>query len=431
MRLRDCRPGWRGPAAEGTRTCHNTSLPADLRPRERLGLRLGLRGRRRGRGRGGRGSQTTRRAHWRHRRRNSGDLRAQAKLLERVGVEFAAGCDTVSFLESFQSGNGRVVPLARRLAGKGSVLCQRLLNFRDAVGRRGLLTFHPARTARFAAGLRRLSGSRRSGGLTSLRGLPDGRLPGAALFGAGLLRDAALRTRDSGERRHAQARRYEQRQGQTCRVSGHPSPFLCLSIAAMTGTRSKRLPVVADRADRLLLRVLAGVRRNHAGEKHRVDTVAIQPAQHLENNVVARLQLRNGFAVFVDVRDGLMIHFNDYVTPAKAKVVAETRRIDVGDEHALLAFHADAASAFRRQGVDVQAKFGRRRFAGLVAQAAGGIGEDARAILHGGGRFLGLMVTDVVEFDLAADGRLRDGIYQVVSGLNGVPIDAGDYVAAL
>src|SRR5207253_9905335 len=80
-----------------------------------------------------------RRVHWRHGRRNPSGLRAKAQLLKGFRIQLPRWIQPMRFLEFSRRFNRRSVPLAARFSGERTVFCERLLDFGNAVGSRGVL----------------------------------------------------------------------------------------------------------------------------------------------------------------------------------------------------------------------------------------------------------------------------------------------------
>src|SRR6266436_2133850 len=151
----------------------------------------------------------------------------------------------------------------------------------------------------------------------------------------------------------------------------------------------------------------------HAGQEHRHGAIAISAAQDLEHYVRSGLELSHGALVVVHGSDRFAIDLRDDVAAAEAEVVSEARGIDIRDQHTALALHAYAHGAFWGEAIDAKTELGWRGFALLVTQAARLRREDVRAVFDDGSRFLLGPVTDVAQFDLAANRRLRNRIHEV------------------
>src|SRR2546422_46784 len=80
-------------------------------------------------------------------RRNAGDFRPQAELLQRQGIELACRLQPVSTLKALHRGYRGGIPLARGIALEGAIAGQGALDFGDAVRSGSLLSAHMVRPA--------------------------------------------------------------------------------------------------------------------------------------------------------------------------------------------------------------------------------------------------------------------------------------------
>src|SRR5713101_7081907 len=105
-------------------------------------------------------------------RRNAGDFRPQAELLQRQGIELARRLQPVRTLKTLHRGDCGAIPLARRIALEGAVASQGALNLGDAVRSGSLLSAHTARPAELAPflGSGRSVGRGWPGAVDTLRG---------------------------------------------------------------------------------------------------------------------------------------------------------------------------------------------------------------------------------------------------------------------
>src|SRR5580704_5622702 len=180
---------------------------------------------------------------------------------------------------------------------------------------------------------------------------------------------------------------------------------------------------------RMLLLVV--VRRHYAWQKHGQRAFVISAPQHFEHHILSGLQFRHGLLVVVQRSDWFAIDFRDHVPAAEAQVVGKARWVDIGHQHASLAFHAHARRTIRCEAVHAQTEFSRRSFTGLIPYAPGLRRKHPRAIFHHRSGFFRRAVAYVVQLHLAADRSLRNGIHQVVSGLHRLAVHGGDHVTAL
>lgn len=99
-------------------------------------------------------------ARRRRRRCNTSRARAQAQLLERLGVQLARGAESVGLLKLFHRVYGCVIPLPAGFSCIRAVFCERVLDFRNAVRGRLFLTASRLLRRSFCASFASLCGAR-------------------------------------------------------------------------------------------------------------------------------------------------------------------------------------------------------------------------------------------------------------------------------
>src|SRR5260370_2758182 len=206
-----------------------------------------------------------------------------------------------------------------------------------------------------------------------------------------------------------------------------PSPATKSSVRAGCVAFRRRIWICLVAANSLLLIV----RRNFARQIGRQDPVAILPAKNLEYHILAMLEFGNRFAVVGNGGHRFPVDLGNHVTAVEIQIVRERSRIDLGHEHAFLPFHAYAASAVWGEFFHVQAELRRRCLSGLVAHRACRIGEYSGTVSYLGGSFFLRTISHITQFHLTSYRRTRNGIHQIISGLYGMTVYAGNDVAAL
>src|SRR5438445_2112590 len=215
-------------------------------------------------------------------------------------------------------------------------------------------------------------------------------------------------------------------------VANTPSPATISSDRARHMIFRSLIGFVLRSACRLLLTV----RRNFARQVERQYPVTVLASKDLEDHFVARLQFGHRLAVLDNRVDCRAIDFRNDVAAAKSQVFRKGSRFDFGHKHALLPFHSYTAATFGSQLLNVQAEFGRGCLTRLVTHPARCIREYAGTIFDNRGRckllrFALLVRANVLDLDFTSDGRLRNWVHQVVAGLYGMTVHAGDDVTAL
>src|SRR5258705_3392640 len=169
----------------------------------------------------------------------------------------------------------------------------------------------------------------------------------------------------------------------------------------------------------------------HTRQEHRKGAVGIAAAQIVEYDVHRGFQFGHCLLVRVDRGDRFAVDLGNDISASKAEVVREARRIDIGDQHAVLPFHADARGAFRREAIHAQTELGWRGLFLLAVQATGLRRENARTVFDHRGGFLLPSIANIGQFHLAANRCSSDRIHEIVAVFHGSAIHAGNDVAAL
>src|SRR5580700_2046206 len=126
-----------------------------------------------------------------------------------------------------------------------------------------------------------------------------------------------------------------------------------------------------------------------------------------------------------------MVNFGNHIAADEVQIIrGKASRIHIGYDDAPQAFHAEVLGAIPCQIVDAETELAWRGLAGLAVHTARTIREHVCAILDGSSRLPLSAITDIGKLYLAADGRLRDGIDEIIAGLDGLAVHAGDDVTA-